>query len=187
MELEHEEIQTMMMEALDGRLDESRRPEMMAHLRTCPLCVREWAALQAIHQLFLQVPALAPAAGFAERTLARLPNMQYRLWFLSSLYGLLLLSGVVPLVLVSLFVLQIGPALTQPAFVRSVLQAGRQVGLLLQTLWAAIVQGAAGLGDVAVQQPALIGWLLVMLGLVVLWSGVYGHLTLPRRVEEARS
>lgn len=185
MELEHEEIQTMMMAALDGRLDDSQRPEMAAHLEACPLCAREWQALQAIHQLFLQVPALSPAAGFAQRTLARLPNNQYRLWFLSSLYGLLLLSGVVPLVIVTLLAIQIGPALTRPVFVRTVLQAGRQLGELLQALWGAIVQGAAGLGDVVVQQPALIGWLLVMLGAVILWGGVYGQLTGPRRAEEA--
>jgi hypothetical protein len=40
-----------------------------------------------------------------------------------------------------------------------------------------------GVGEVIVQQPLIIGWLLVMAGIVFLWSGVYRQLlSQPQRI-----
>ena len=64
--MEHEEIYTLMMEALDGDIEDSGRRDLDSHLYDCTTCQREWRAIQAIHQLFLDTPVLSPAADFAE-------------------------------------------------------------------------------------------------------------------------
>lgn len=179
--MEHEEIFTLMMEALDGEIEQSRDAEMRAHMQSCQSCAREWQALLTIHQLFLQTPALSPAADFTQRTLSRLPNSTYRLWFISAIYGLLLVVGFLPLAIIAWLTVQLGPALNQPAFLRGLLQAGEQVVRLGQAVVAAGWQALGGLGELAGQQPALIGLLLVMIGVVFLWGGVYSQLTSPRR------
>ena len=180
--MEHEEIFTLMMEALDDELEESGQLEMRTHLESCPSCTQEWEAIQAIHQLFLETPALSPAAGFAERTLSLLPNQAYRLWMGSVVYGLLLVSGLLPVIVIIWFTTQFGHALDQPAFVDGIVRAGGQVAQLTNTVLEAFRQGVINAGDLVGQQPAIIGILLVMVGAVLLWGGVYSQLTNPRRV-----
>lgn len=180
--MEHEEIFTLMMESLDNELEENGQREMRAHLKSCSSCTQEWEAIQAIHQLFLEAPALSPAAGFAERTLSRLPNQAYRIWMSSAVYGLLLLSGILPIVVIVWLTSQFGPALDQPAFVEGSLRAGEQVLLLADTVIDAFRQGLINVGDLVGQQPAILGILLVMVGGILLWGGVYSQLTNPRRV-----
>ena len=175
--MEHEEIYTLMMEALDGELQDSGHEEMAAHLHSCPSCNREWQALQAIHQLFLQTSAMSPAADFTQRTLARLPSSPYRIWMISAVYGLLLIVGFLPLAIIAWLTITIGPALNQPAIIRSLLNAGGQILGLGQTVLEACWRGLGGLAEIIGQQPAIIGWLLVMVGVVLLWGGVYGQLT----------
>ena len=175
--LEHEEIVTLMMEALDGQLDGAGKRRMEQHLSTCPDCAREWQALLAVHQLFLQSPLLSPAAGFTQRTLNRLPNSTQRLYFLSAVYGILLVSGLIPLALLIYVLAQYGAALRQPALVRSLVQVGVQVAQLAAAVVGGFLQALGDLGQVLGQQPMLAGWLLVMVGAVVLWVGVYGRLT----------
>jgi anti-sigma factor RsiW len=179
--VEHDEIFTLMMEALDGDLQADDRQELQAHLHTCPACAREWQALQTIHRLLLQAPFLMPAAGFAQRTLAHLPNRRYRLLTLGVIYGILLFSGLAPLALAGWLLLQIGPALNQPAFVRSLLQVGNEIWRLVIVAAGAFWQGLGSLGNLVGQRPAVIGWLLLMVGFVVLWGGIYGQLTSPQR------
>lgn len=179
--MEHEEIASMMMEALDGELNESRRRDMELHLYSCTRCSREWEALQTIHQLFLQAPLLRPAADFTQRTLARLPNTTYRLWLVSAVYGFLLLAGILPLVFLGWLVVQLGPALNQPAFVRSLGQAGIQLFGLIEVVLGAIWQSLGNLGELFGQQPAILGLLFVMIGAIFLWGGIYSQLTRPQR------
>ena len=180
--MEHEEIFTLMMEALDDELGESGQFEMRTHLESCPSCSQEWKGIQAIHQLFLETPALSPAAGFTERTLGLLPNPAYRLWMGSVVYGLLLISGLLPVVVIIWLTSQFGPALEQPAFIDGVLRAGGQVAHLGNTVLDAFRQGVVNAGDLIGQQPAIIGLLLVMVGAILLWGGFYSQLTNPRRV-----
>ena len=177
--MEHDEIYTLMMEALDSELDEPELIELDAHLHSCSSCNHEWQALQAIHQLFLQTPALSPAADFTQRTLSLRPNSSYRIWTLTAVYGLLLISGLLPLAVIAWLTAQLGPALNEPAFVRSVSQAGGQVLRLGEAVLAAFGQGLISLGELAGQQPAIAGWLLVMIGAILLWTGVYSQLTNP--------
>lgn len=180
--MEHEEIVTLMMESLDGELPEDELAQMNSHLQSCPSCNQQWESILMIHHLFLQAPILSPAADFTQRTLARLPNPKHRLMALSAVYGLLLLSGLAPLILFIWFATQIGPALNQPAFVEGLLQGGGQLLGLGQTIMAAFWQSLSNLGELIGQQPAIIGLILVMLGAIFLWGGVYSQLTGQQQV-----
>jgi len=180
--MEHEEIYMLMMESLDSDLADSEYGEMMEHLAACPTCAREWQAVQAIHQLFLQAPALSPAADFAQRTLAILPNNNYRIWLIGAIYGFLLIGGVLPLVIVGWLATSFAPALTTPAFARGLFQAGGQLLSLTAAVFGAFLQGLGGLTQQLTQHPAAVGWLLVMVGVVFLWGSVYREMTGPTRV-----
>jgi predicted anti-sigma-YlaC factor YlaD len=181
--MEHEEIVTLMMESLDGELQQDELVQLDAHLQSCPSCSQQWESIQAIHQLFLQAPVLSPAADFTQRTLARLPNPRHRLMALSAIYGLLLLSGLVPLILFIWLATQIRPAFNQPAFVDGLLQGGEQLLGLGQTILAAFWQSLSDLGELIGQDPAIIGLMLVMLGAIFLWGGVYSQLTRQQQVQ----
>lgn len=180
--MEHEEIYMLMMESLDGDLADSDYGEMMTHLAACPSCAREWQAVQAIHQLFLQAPALSPAAGFAQRTLAVLPNNNYRIWLIGAIYGFLLISGVLPLVFIGWIATSLAPALSQPALGRGLVHVGGQAVSLITAVLGAFLHGLGGLAQQLAQQPTAIGWLMVMVGIVFLWGGVYRQLTGSTRV-----
>ncbi len=180
--MEHEEIAPLMMEALDGELAEDHQRDLEAHLQSCDSCAREWQAIQAIHLLFLQAPLLSPAADFTQRTLARLPNRRLRIYVTGTIYGLLLVSGVVPLLVFIWLASQFAPVLNQPAFVGGLLQAGGQVVQLGQAVLSACWQGLGNLGDLLGQQPAILGWLFLMIGVVFLWGGVYSQLTRQQRI-----
>lgn len=179
--MEHDEIYTLMMEALDGDLADADCREMEAHLATCYSCAREWQAIQTIHQLFLQTPALSPAADFTQRTLAALPNNTYRIWLIGAIYGFLLISGVLPLVIVGWLVTTLAPAVIEPAFGRGLVQAGGQLVSLGSAVLSAFWQGLGGLAQLLAQQPTILGWLFVMVGVVFLWGGVYRQMMAAQR------
>jgi hypothetical protein len=183
--MDHDEIFDLMMQVLDEDAGEGADGEphlqMQRHLQECPSCAREWQALQAIHVLLLRAPALSPAAGFAQRTVALLPNSTYRVWALSGIYVILLAVGFLPLALFVWLGLRLAPAFEQPAFVRGLLQAGGQMLRLGGTVAAAGLKGFADLGELVGQQPAAVGWLLVMVGVIFLWGGVYSQLTRPQQ------
>jgi len=172
--MEHEEFITLMMDTLDGELASNREQELEAHLRACPDCSREWQALLAIDRLFRHTPALSPAVGFTQRTIARLPNRRVRVWAISAIYGLVLLSGLIPLLLTVLAISRLAPILSQPALVQSVMQSMQTTMQVGGTILSALLNGA---GEMILQQPTLIGWLLVMVGIVFLWGGVYRQLS----------
>jgi anti-sigma factor RsiW len=180
--MEHEDAYYLMMQALDGEMSNAARRQLQGHLRGCPRCRREWQALMAVDTLLRQAPLLNPAAGFTQRTLARLSQRHYRVWLISAIYGLLLLSGFAPLAAVAWLVRLLMPALNEPALVRSLTQAAADVvrvgAVVLTTLW----QGLDKLGGVLIQQPAFLGLLLLMAGIVFLWSGIYNQLVSARQV-----
>lgn len=179
MEEREENVYTLMMEALDGELSESGLNELESHLRVRPDLAREWSALRAIDRLFRSTPALSPAADFTQRTLARLPNRRFRLRLVTIFYVLLLVSGIVPVLIIGLLAVQFVPAFFEPAFIGGLLQVGNQVISLAGAVFTALFAGLADL--LRQQQLAVAGWLLVMLGLVILWSGVYRQLMLVPR------
>jgi anti-sigma factor RsiW len=176
--MRHEDAYGLMMAAVDGELDNAGRRSLEAHLASCQPCAREWQALVAIEALFRHAPALSPAAGFTTRTLARLPESRYRIWLISGVYGLLLLSGIIPLAALVWIGLLLAPAIRQPALLRTLVQSAEQVlpaiGAVLSALW----RGIAGAGAIVGENPAIVGWLLVMAGLVWVWATVYDQLVL---------
>lgn len=171
---EHEdELYMRMMEALDGELAEAELTKLEADLRVRPELALEWQAIQAIDHLFRSTPALRPAADFAQRTIARLPNRRARLWVSLALYLLFMASGLIPLILLAWFAWTVAPALLQPALLRGVLQALSAFVDVAGVAFTALLSGAA---QFAQQQPAVLGGLLMMVGVVSLWIGVYKQL-----------
>jgi len=173
--MEHEDYITLMMDALDGELANNRRQDLEAHLRACPECTHEYQALLAIDRLFRHTPALSPAVGFAQRTIARLPNRRVRVWAISAIYGLVLLSGLIPVLLGILAISRLGPILSQPAVVQSLIESLQSTVQVGGTILSALLNSS---GEIILQQPTLIGWLLVMVGIVFLWGGVYRQLSI---------
>jgi len=172
--MEHEErYYLMMMDALDGELREPDRDELEVHLRACPACGREWQALLAIDMLFRQTPMLMPAVNFAERTLARLPDRRARAWALGSIYVVLLASGILPLLLGLFFVARYAPILGQPAVLEGIGASLANLGRVTATVIDALLTAA---GRFVVEQPAVVGWMIILAGLVLLWGGVFQRL-----------
>ena len=171
--MDHDDAFALMMDMLDGEASGAEARDLEIHLRACPDCSREWQALLAIDALFRKTPALSPAADFVERTLARLPNRRMRIWAMGALYGAALMGGIVPLVVLALLAVRLMPVLSQPALVESIFASlattYRTGGIVL----AALVNGA---GEVLIQQPVYVGWMLVLAGIVFLWGGVYRRL-----------
>ena len=171
--MEHEKYHLLMMDALDGELVAEQQTELESHLRACPACRQEWHAILAIDTLFRQTPMLSPAADFTQRTVARLPNRRARLWAISIIYVLLLLSGILPILLVVWAANTVVPIISHPAFVESAQRLLDQGVRLIGVIGGALFKG---LGELIVQQPAILGWLLVLAGVVFVWNGVYQQL-----------
>jgi anti-sigma factor RsiW len=163
----------MMMDALDGELEAGARAELDAHLSTCPDCWREWRTLTAIELLFRQAPLLMPAVDFAERTLALLPGPRSRRVALGALYTILLLSGLFPLVIGAFLLARYSPILSRPELLGGVWASVAGAGWAVVTIVEALLTGA---GRFVVEQPALIGWMIILAGLVFLWGGVLHRL-----------
>ncbi len=174
-----EEIYAMMMEALDGELAATSWQELGAHLRARPDLAREWRLLQNIDALLRETPALAPAADFVQRTLVRLPDGRQRVWALATAYLLLLVGGLLPLGVIIWFVTVFGDALVQPSLWRGLAHTLSAVVNVAQTVLSGLWQVLAAVGRQASEQPGIWGWLFVMIGLVMLWRGVYQQLMRP--------
>jgi anti-sigma factor RsiW len=163
----------MMMAALDDELAGEERAELEAHLGLCTDCAREWRTLAAIEMLFRQTPLLMPAVDFAERTLARLPNRQARRVALGVVYGFLLLSGIAPLLIGLFLAARYAPILSQPELLDGIWASLTGVGRAVATIIEALFTSA---GRFVIEQPALIGWFIILAGLVCLWGGVFQRL-----------
>jgi predicted anti-sigma-YlaC factor YlaD len=172
--MEHEEYTMLMMDAMDGLITGSDRERLDGHLHECADCRQQWQAMMAIDLLFRQSPVLKPAADFAQRTIARLPSRRARLWTVSMIYFVLLISGIIPILFGIWAYNNLLPLLREPALINGILTAldkGFQVSTaVLNALF-------DGLGELVLQQPAILGGLLVTAGTAVLWSGVYRQLT----------
>ncbi len=183
--MEHEErYYLMMMGALDDELPEAEREELTAHLNDCPACNREWQTLLAIGLLFRQTPLLMPAADFAERTLARLPSRRARRWAMAAVYAILLLSGLVPLLTGIFLAGRYAPVLSQPALLERIWASLVNVGHVAVTVVGALLAGA---GRFVIEQPAVIGWLVILAGVVFLWGGVFQRLVAQPATAHSRN
>jgi anti-sigma factor RsiW len=168
--MEHERYYALMMEALDEELVAADRVVLDLHLTDCAACRREWRTLVAIDRLLHQALILSPAAGFTQRTLARLPNRRYRIWLMGLMYSLLLLSGLAPLLAGAWLTQRVIPVLLDPNLLWGVWQTLATMGQVLATVLNALL---LGLGQVLVEESAVTGMLLIMAGTIFLWSGLY--------------
>jgi hypothetical protein len=180
---QEERIYMLMMDALDGEIAATELAELEKHLRNRPSLLREWQAMQAIDILFRQSPVLEPAADFAQRTLAKLPNHRMRLRVIGIIYTLLLLSGILPLLLGLWVMNRLGAVLNEPALLSGFWQVLYDASQVAGALVRAVV---TGIGEFVVQQPAVLGLLLVMAGVVFVWSGVYRQLVNQSRQMSGR-
>ncbi|KAA3664320.1 MAG: hypothetical protein DWQ04_06340 [Chloroflexi bacterium] len=174
MQMEQEDrIYELMMDALDGELSAEDHAELESHLQTRPVMMREWQALQTVDTLFRSTPMLQPAADFTARTVARLPNHRARIRVISVVYVLLLMSGVLPILLGLVVINRLGTVLNEPAllggFGQVVYNSMQVAGAVVQALFTSI-------GEFVAQQPFVLGLLLVMVGVVFVWSGVLRQL-----------
>lgn len=167
--MEHEEKYLLMMAALDEELDAAEQAELEAHLQVCFVCRAEWQTLQAVHTLLLQAPMLSPALDFAQRTIARLPSRRMRVWTTTAIYGLLLLGGILPIILAVWLAAALSPVISEPTILSSI---GQSIGHAVQVMGTVLAALLAGLGELVLQQPAIVGWLLVLLGITSIWGGV---------------
>lgn len=179
--MDQEQLYALMMEALDGELSEAEVVRLESHLRARPRLAREWEAMRAVDALFRSSPMLQPAVNFRQQTLARLPRSRQRLYAGVIIYLMVLASGLIPLAAIGWIAIQFLPVLGQPAFWRSLWQGAVQFVSLLQIMVAALFNGA---GEFLREQPLMLAWLVVLVGIVALWAGVYNRLVLQsRRVE----
>lgn len=156
-----DDVYALMMDALDGALSEYGYRQLEVGLQLHPALREEWLAWQAVDSLLWQTPMMipAPSVNFTARTLARLPNLRFRRWLTGAVYSVLLMSGILPVIIVALLSIGWGNVYRLAAVVLDA------VGQLLISL-----------GNQAGQQPAIIGTILVMIGSITLWSGVYRQL-----------
>lgn len=211
--MENEEyIFTLMMDALDGEISAPEQAELSTYLQTHPGLAEEWAMMQTIETLFQEAPALAPAPGFAQRTLdqmdrewammaqidelltevpailpspdfaqrtlAQLPNSKARVWAMGSMFWMLFLGGLLPIA--GILWLTGGAPLPNTAFLGGIGQSLNAIFSVFQTMINGLWQLVGALGQTAIQSPPLWGTLLLMSGLLLLWSGVYGQMMRPQ-------
>lgn len=174
-----DDLYALMMEALDGELSEDGLAELEFHLQARPDLAREWYAIRHVDALMRSAPVLYPAADFTQRTLARLPNARQRLWISLVIYLMILASGLIPLGAIAWLAIQLLPALIEPAFFRSLWQGVLGFGHMVTVVLSALLNGASQFVN---QQPTILAWLVVLVGIVALWAGVYSRLVWqPRR------
>lgn len=174
----------MMMDALDGELADARRTDLETHLRACPDCTREWQALLALDTLFRQAPMFSPAADFAERTIGLLPNRRMRVWALTAVYVTLLISGIIPVIVGGWLINRYTPVLNNPNLLAHFWSSVQDAAQVVATVVNALLAGA---GRVVAEQPIILGWLLLLAGVVFLWGGVVQRLVVQPRGVGSRS
>lgn len=171
-----ERLSVLIMDALDGEISRQDRRELEELLVDRPDMAREWAMMQTIDTLFRETPLLQPTTDFAQRTVARLPSRRARVWAVGTLFLFILVSGALPLAVVAWLGSNYGAALSEPAVLGGVGQVFGTIGALLQVVTNGLWRLLTAFGEQMVQNPVIWGWMAVMIGMVLLWSGVYGRL-----------
>ena len=87
-----------------------------------------------------------------------------------------IVSGALPLAVVAWLGSNYGAALSEPAVLGGVGQVFGTIGALLQVVTNGLWRLLTAFGEQMVQNPVIWGWMAVMIGMVLLWSGVYGRL-----------
>jgi hypothetical protein len=184
MEQEHERIYSLMMSVLDEEvLTAAESAEMDALLLQNPDLAHEWEAMRAVDRLFRQSAVIIPPLGFAERTMERLPAFsRQRIWAVTAFYLALLVGGLIPILAGLWLFTAYGDVISQVALFQAFNQT---VGVAVQSGIAVI--GAIGVitADTLLEQPFLMGWVCLLIGIVAMWRNVYNYMLRPRTVARA--
>jgi ferric-dicitrate binding protein FerR (iron transport regulator) len=176
--MEREKIYALMMSALDGEeLTATDSAEMDAYLLHDTDLAQEWESMQRVDTLFRLTPLVAPPANFAQRTLERLPApSRNHVWAVSAFYIALLIGGLIPIVAGLWLLTAYGDVLQQTVVFQALNQT---VGVSLQALGA--ILGAVGTvaANAVNDQPFVMGWIFLLLGIVVMWRNVYRYMLQP--------
>lgn len=165
---EFDEAYALMMDALDGTLSARQERELRQYLQTYPELAEEWNALQVVDSWLMDAPQAQPTENFVEHTILRLPNLYLRRWAVAVSFAVVLLLGMLPM---------LGLAVAFTAFSNADLVASLQFLAQMGGVVAdAMVQWLIGWGEFTTQNPAMIGMMLLMVGAVTLWSGVYNQM-----------
>ncbi len=134
-----EQNQIWMTDALDGLLAPAERERLMDHVARCPACRADWAALQAVDELFSTAPMISAPADLVAQVQARLAHREAQRRTLMG--GIILLLAALSLWLLALPSLLNGRGLLE-AYALFLLDAYEFLGqawlilrTLAQTLW----------------------------------------------------
>lgn len=167
---DNEKVYALMMAALDDELDDTGMAELETYLGADPALAQEWHDILYVDQLLVETPPVFAPINFTERTLARLPNPQYRRVFWV-IFGLALALGVlIPIIALAQFSGQWTDgslsSLFSASYVES-LTALRVVGQSILSL----------LSTVLVEQPIGYGVIMSLLLVIAAWFNVYRYLS----------
>lgn len=164
--LDIDQVYALMMDALDGPLASDDQVKLDSALEANPELAAEWQAMLMVDDLLMQTPMVEPPANFAVHTIARLPNWRARRWAVVMAFMASLSVGMFPLIILGIGVL-----------------LGADMGIAATGLIQILSAVASGLGQIVIEAasmmtgyPAVMGMLLVMVGSITLWSGLYQQL-----------
>jgi anti-sigma factor RsiW len=155
-----ERIYILMMEALDGVLEEAESAELTDLLLQNPDQAQAWEAMQAIDEMLRFAPPAPVPVHFAQMTVARLPNPRNRRIFLAVFYVALLLGGLTPILFGVALSSQLG------GFAAGIGDTWR----ILQTIFAGLFTATR---TIMLTQPYSASWLAVLVGVILLWVAAY--------------
>ena len=129
----------LMMQALDGELDQAGMETLQAHLAGCPECSREWTRLQALERVLADAPSLAAPDGLLGTVMTSIERQQRTV----GLWGwLALAAGAAALLAVALLpsvgaALGLGssPLVALHAWDTLLYNIGRVVAAVFDSLW----------------------------------------------------
>lgn len=163
-----EPVYALMMDALDGPLSSDDQLRLDEALAADPALAAEWQGMLLIDDLFMETPLVDPPAHFAAQAIAALPNWRARRWAVALAFLASLSVGLLP-------VLLLGVALL----------IGVDFNIAATGLFEIVSAIFGGLGQLAFETtrmvagyPAAMGAVMVMIGSITLWSGLYQQLVI---------
>lgn len=157
--------------ALDQSLTQGEVRCLEEHLKRCPTCQEEWEAVQRVSQLFTNAPLMGPPPGFADRVMQRLARRQARRQrFLAGTALLVTCLGLAAFALPEIirFLALLWQVISRPSLLGYGVQLMARLLDLAQSLGRACWLVTAALFS-SLNQPALLGYSLLVLALTTLW------------------
>lgn len=165
-----DQIYEYMLDAVDGHLSLADERRLEAFLTKHPDLEAEYRSLSVVNTLMVETPAAAPPAHFVDTTYAHLPNWRARRVLLTAGFVGALFAGLMLIPVLFLFML----------FREELAQMATLFMNIADSLIFGIGQLFLAGATFLIDNPAAMGSLIVMLGSIVLWSGVYQQMVQRR-------